>query len=80
MAEDRGKKTTEVLTYVRLVPITRGDLTIPALIYTAKEAPAKGTKINVELDNGVTYTGVVHDATFVDGEALVELRDGLTPV
>lgn len=80
MAAARSKKTDEVLTGVRLVPMTRGDRTMPALIYAAKEAPIKGDKINVKLDNGFTYTGTVHDATFADCEVLVEFSDGLTPV
>lgn len=72
-------KVVAAMTGAKLITMPRGDQTFPALIYAADEAPAKGAKIKVKLDNGVTYTGTVHDSTMADGEVLVELRDGLTP-
>jgi hypothetical protein len=63
----------------RLIRVPRGDQNFPAAIYEG-ETPSAGDKIKIKLDNGVTYAGTVHDATSVDGEVMVEFRDGLTPV
>jgi hypothetical protein len=67
------------ITGARLIRIPRGDQRFPAAIYKG-EAPAKGSEIVLKMDNGTSYSGIVHDATDADGEVLVEFRDGLTPV
>lgn len=63
----------------RLIRVPRGDKNFPAAIYTG-DTPEPGDEITFALENGVTYSGIVHDATAVDGEVMVEFEDGLTPV
>lgn len=66
------------ITGAKLMHIPRGDVEYPAALYSGT-APTKGSKITLKMDNGATYSGIVHDATEVDGEVLVEFRDGLKP-
>lgn len=44
------------------------------------EAPSVGDTLTFTLENDVTYSGKVSDATEADGEVLAEFKDGLTPV
>lgn len=67
------------ITGARITHITRGDVEYPAARFKG-DAPAKGSKITLKLDNGALYSGIVQDATAADGEALVEFSGGLTPV
>lgn len=81
MTEEKRKpreKSRGTITNARLIKMPRGDVTYPAVIF-AGDIPAKGEAISVTLENGVTYTGTVHDATEADGEVLAELTNGLTP-
>lgn len=50
----------------------------PAVLFKG-DVPTKGGKLYVRLDNGFVYSGIVADATDVEGEVLVEFRDGLAP-
>ena len=68
------------ITGARLIRMPRGDQRYPAALYASTKAPAKGSKINLKMDNGTIYSGTVHDSTEADGEVLVEFRDGLSPV
>lgn len=69
---------TKTITGARIVHIARGATEYPAAIY-AGPVPAKGATLNLTLENGVTYSGVVYDATEADGKTLVEFTDGLLP-
>lgn len=72
-------KKREPITNARLIRIPRGDLSYPAAVYKG-DVPSKGEKLTFKLTNRVSYTGIVHDATEVDGEVVCEFRTGLTPV
>jgi len=75
----RKSKAPEIIEPVRLIKIARGDKNYPAVIYNG-EAPQIGAPLLLKLENGVTYTGIVYDATVAGGEVLVEFVDGISPV
>ncbi|NCO22817.1 MAG: hypothetical protein GW905_12650 [Rhodobacterales bacterium] len=72
------QKIAEPIIGAKLVTLNAGGSSTPALIYRGP-IPKIGTKLLATLDNGVTYAGIVADATDADGEVLVEFRHGLTP-
>ena len=81
MAEEKPKarkKTRPVINNARIIRMSRGDFSYPAVIFEGS-APDKGAKVDVSFDNGVNYTGTVYDATESAGEVLVEFTNGLTP-
>jgi len=77
--DEPAPEKLELITGARLIRMPRGDQRYPAALYASTKAPAKGSKINLKMDNGTIYSGTVHDSTEADGEVLVEFRDGLTP-
>lgn len=72
------KKVAAPILGAKLVTLNTDGSSAPALIYRGP-VPKVGTKLLATLDNGVTYAGIVADATEADGEVLVEFRDGLKP-
>lgn len=63
----------------KIVPMTVGDKTAPALLFNG-DAPDVGSKITMTLENGVTYRATVADVVEAGGEVMVEFKDGLSPV
>lgn len=74
----KRKKATLHIEGVSLTKMQRGAVKYPAALYSG-EKPSKGDTLKFTLNNGVTYSGVVLDATEADGQVLVEFRDGLKP-
>ncbi|MBM2293745.1 hypothetical protein JQX09_17590 [Sulfitobacter pseudonitzschiae] len=73
------KKSTGLIPGVSLTRIHHDGHSPPCALYDGT-APEKGDRISFKLANGVTYTGVVADATEADGNVLVEFVDGIKPV
>ena len=61
----------------RLLRIPRDGKRYPAARFKG-DPPAKGTKLKIDV-GGTVYSGIIHDATEVDGEVVVEFRNGLSP-
>lgn len=74
-----AEKPKGPITGAKLMHIARGDVEYPAAQYKG-DAPTKGSKLTLKMDNGALYSGIVQDATAAEGEALVEFSGGLTPV
>ena len=81
MADDNPttapRKITKPIKGAKIVTMRKATGTYPALSYRG-DVPKVGTKLRATLDNGVTYSGLVADVVEVDGELLVEFRDGLS--
>ena len=74
------KKKPELIAGVKLTRVGPGTgVSTPAALYDGK-APKVGQRLHFKLANGVTYTGIVADATEADGNVLVEFKDGIKPV
>ena len=81
-AEIKGvpkKGKPDLIKGVTLTRINQGGVSAPCALYDG-EVPKKDERITFKLDNGVTYTGIVADATEADGTVLVEFKDGIAPV
>ena len=74
-----AKKKPELIEGVTLTRIDYSGVSSPCALYDGA-APEKGERISFKLDNGITYSGIVADATEADGNVLVEFEDGITPV
>jgi len=61
----------------KLTRIPRDGKRYPAAVFKG-EAPKKGASLKIDV-GGAIYQGIVHDATEVDGEVIVEFRNGLSP-
>ena len=61
----------------RLIRIPRDGKRYPAAVFKG-EAPKKGTSLKIDV-GGTVYSGIIHDATEVDGEVVAEFRNGLSP-
>jgi len=61
----------------RLIRIPRDGKRFPAAIIKG-DVPDKGKKLQINV-GGTAYEGIVHDSTEVDGEVIVEFRNGLSP-
>jgi len=72
-------KKPELTKGVTLTRIKTDGVSAPCALFDG-EAPRKGERLTFKLKNGVTYTGLVADATEADGNVLVEFKDGIAPV
>ena len=70
---------SKLITGARIVTMPTPTGTTPAMIYNGK-APKAGDVLHFAMSNGVTYSGMVADATEADGEVFVEFTSGLVPV
>jgi hypothetical protein len=61
----------------RLIRIPRDGKRYPAAVFKGDE-PKKGASLKIDV-GGAIYQGIVHEATEVDGEIVVEFRNGLSP-
>jgi len=73
-----SKSVPETTKGVTLTRLTQDGVSSPCALYRGS-APAKGDKIKFKLANGITYAGIVADATEADGEVLVEFKNGIQP-
>jgi len=62
----------------KLTRIPRDGMRYPAAVIKGGDAPAKGSKLLIDV-GGAIYAGVVFDSTEVDGDVIVEFRNGLSP-
>lgn len=73
-------KAVETIKGGRFVPMDNGSgRKQPCLLFKG-DAPDVGAKIKMQMQNGVSYQGVVADVTTVDGEHIVDFKDGVTPI
>ncbi|MFV1573703.1 hypothetical protein VXL47_12180 [Phaeobacter sp. JH20_30] len=60
-------------------PMRANETSHPVAKFKGTEVPENGVVLEFVLANGITYRGIVADATHVDGEILVEFSEALQP-
>ncbi|UWR73164.1 hypothetical protein [Phaeobacter inhibens] len=60
-------------------PMRANETSHPVAKFKGTEVPENSVVLEFVLANGVTYRGIVADATHVDGEILVEFSEALQP-
>ncbi|WP_260078523.1 hypothetical protein [Phaeobacter inhibens] len=60
-------------------PMRANETSHPVAKFKGSTVPERSDVLEFSLANGVTYRGIVADATHVDGEVLVEFSEALQP-
>lgn len=78
-ADKKSMPKSVVLKGAKIVRTKTGSVSAPELSCPLP-GPDKGQTVEFTLDNGVTYCGVVADVVEVDDTAIIEFKDGISPL